>query len=125
MARSLQSQKTHDEMVARVVSLLQHNNANSVKADLKGFVQPEKITWSATREGHIPDITAYDGRSLIYEVETDDSINLEHTGSQWVLFAAHARNHNHLFVVVVPRGSNTKASQRLTELGITANILEI
>ena len=91
------SQSDHDYMVEAAANFLGENGYAAIKADIAGFDSPDKITWERTGKGHIPDITA-DGDSVhLFEVETDDSIDSQHTKDQWTLFAAYARQKNATF----------------------------
>ena len=123
MKRTSESQ--HDQMVRYAVSFLGNNGYRDIKADLHGFVQPVKITWKATGQGHIPDVTAGNGQLNLFEVETVDSINDQHTADQWKLFAAYANQHNAKFWVVVPNGLEAVAQSRVSQLGIQADIWEV
>jgi hypothetical protein len=96
-----------------------------VRADLPKFTRPEKINGTEKTERIAPDVTAQKYGLNIYEVETDDSILDRQTGERWKFFAASARERMGSFWIVVPRGSGDSAEQRLKELGILANILEV
>ncbi len=110
-------------MVSYCANWLREKYYSDIKVDLTNYTEkPEPIIWVASQEGHIPDITT---TSMIFEVETADSINDEHTKDQWILFATHAANNNIEFWVVVPKGSAYVAQSRLNQLGITAKIWEV
>lgn len=116
-------QYNHDQMVRDVYNHLVSNGFRNLKADIKGFDQPELIYWTSTGNGHIPDLTASsNGTRHIFEIETSDSIFDQHTGDQWRLFAASAKHHGKTFIVVVPKGSEDSAQSRLTQLGIHAEV---
>ncbi len=51
----------------------------------------------------------------------DDSINDSHTEDQWKLFSANAKEHSKIFIVVVPKGSETLAWRRVREFGINVD----
>ena len=116
------NQSKHDQMVQYTVNYLNNNGFSDIRADLKGRVQPTKITWKSTSRGHIPDVTAQNGQLFLFEVETDDSIFDDHAEDQWKLFATYAREHGAKFWVIVPAGLEPSAQLRLTELGIQAEI---
>jgi hypothetical protein len=105
-----------------MVNYMQQNGFTNIKADLKGFDQPEIITWSKTNKGHIPDVSGMNRVQHIVEVETVDTINHQHTDDQWNLFAAYASQHNAQFIVLVPKGYDGEAKKRLAHLGITAEV---
>ncbi len=68
MARSKRSQSKHDTEVRRTASGLERRGYD-VKADVKGFSQPDTIS------GFRPDVVATKGRERkIVEVETPDSV---------------------------------------------------
>jgi hypothetical protein len=82
-----------------------------------------RIIWTNTNEGHVPDVTAdLGGKAYLVEVETADTIEDEHTESQWRLFAAFAQQHNKIFVVVVPMASKAAAEIQLRRLGLTGEV---
>lgn len=124
------NQKDHDSLVASAASNLNADrDFSNVMADLPSMKKPAEITWKETGKGHIPDLTAdraSDRKVHIFEAETDDSIDHEHTADQWRLFSANAAQHDKVFWVVVATGSKTKAVKRLEELGIqNGNVWEI
>lgn len=119
------NQSEHDRMVLAAARHLVAKGFRDVKADVAGFTQPAKIGWSGTARGHIPDVTGWGSEFNVFEVETADSINQEHTADQWSLFAAYAGQHGAVFWVVVPFGSAAAASQRLKDLGLTAKVWEL
>lgn len=121
---SRKSSSDHDKMVKYVADWLVEHNYQDVRADVKGFDSPEKITWSATNKGHIPDNSAKNAQQnrFIFEVETDDSIDDSHTEDQWNLFSAFVNQHGGEFWVVVPESSIGKAEKRVSSLGVTAKV---
>jgi hypothetical protein len=120
------SQSEHDQLVKKIAEyLVDKAGYFDVKADIEGYDRPTKIIWSDTKTGHIPDVTASNSPDVIIEVETDDSINDSHTESQWKLFSANSEQHNKQFLIVVPKGSKSKGEERVEELGISAEIVEI
>lgn len=123
--RSPQSQRNHDHMVKVVADYLAAKHFREVHADLPGYVQPNRITWTQTGQGHIPDVTATGNELNVFEVETADSVWDQHTADQWTLFAAFASQHGAVFWVVVPIGSAAAAQQRLRDLRLTAEVWEI
>lgn len=115
------NQSEHDSMVKAIVNHVKANGHSDIKADLEGYEKPELIYWSSTKKGYYPDITSTKRQNYIFEVETDDSINDSHTEDQWKLFSANAKEHSKTFIVVVPKGSETQAWQRVKELGINVD----
>lgn len=120
------SQSQHDQMVREVYNHIISKGFIDVRADLKGLTQPELLYWESTGKGHIPDLSGIDGKNgnqlNIFEIETADSIFDQHTEGQWNLFAANARHYGKRFRVVVPKGSETWAKSRITQLGIQADV---
>jgi hypothetical protein len=114
MIRTAKSQSEHDQIVQTVVNHLVHNGYRNICADLPGHTQPALV--NGTKQDHIPDVTA-DG--VIVEVETGDTIEGDHTTSQWSLFSDHAAKSGKTFWVVVPNGSVAAAQSRLNTLRLT------
>lgn len=112
----------HNRMVAHVARWLNQNSYPDLRADVEGYSQPGKITWTKTGEGHIPDLTAGD---FVIEVETDDTISIDHTRSQCELFAAYAKQHGKRFVVVVPNGYKATMQSWLVAWGLAAEVWEV
>jgi len=120
-----QSQTHHDWMVQYTANFLVNKSYRNIKADLPGFDTPVKITWKSTGNGHIPDVTADGQQFNLFEVETADSIDDQHTADQWTLFARYAKEHQAVFWVVIPSGYASSANRRLSELGIKASVWEV
>ena len=119
------SETEHNNMVKDAVNFLKSKGYGEIKADISGYIQPDKITWTETGRGHIPDVTAGNGQLNLFEVETADSISHTHTADQWKLFVAFAKQHGAEFWVVVPVGYESIANARLFQLGIQAKIWEL
>jgi hypothetical protein len=119
------SETEHNNIVKDAVDFLKSNGYGEIKADISGYIQPNKITWEKTGQGHIPDVTARNGQLKLFEVETADSISHTHTADQWKLFDAFANQHGAEFWVVVPEGNESKANTRLAQLGIQAKVWEL
>jgi len=117
-----ESQTEHDSLVARAAEYLVQKGYTDVKADVTGWATPEKKTWKHTGQGHIPDATGQGNVNALVEVETADPIYDEHTEDQWTLFATYAKEHSEEFWVLVPKGSEDDAKERLTQLGITGHV---
>ena len=116
------SQLAHDNMVKYVARVLIEKNYLDVRADLPEFEKPKEITWKKTGKGHFPDITGEKGSFKVFEVETADSIDDQHTEDQWTLFAKWSKENEAMFWVVVPEGSVAAARKRLDELNIQAKL---
>ncbi|MDT3696631.1 MAG: hypothetical protein ROY99_09590 [Ignavibacterium sp.] len=99
------NQSDHDDMVKTTVNYIVSNLYTDEKADIDDYETPTKIIWSKTNDGHVPDVTAkYKDVEHIWEIETEDSISLDHTKSQWQLFSTFATQHYAIFHIVVPEG---------------------
>jgi Holliday junction resolvase len=113
-------------MVQRLIEHLKQKGVSQLRADLPGYEQPQKITWTQTGKGHIPDVSAYHANVMyIFEVEDSESIYLDHTADQFRLFGAFARQHKARFIVVVPQISVPVAQQVLEKVGATAAVWHI
>lgn len=119
------NQTEHDSIVASVANSLRANGFSEIKADLQGYDQPIRIIWESTEQGHIPDLSAVkDQQQHIFEVETGDTITIQHTADQWKLFSTYANQHNSIFYVVVPKGYASQAQKQLQVLNLKATVLE-
>lgn len=117
------NQSEHDGMIMSLVAHLKESKFTSIRADLPDHTQPVKITWKSSGDGHIPDASAvFDGTDYLFEVETDDSIGIDHTRSQWELFSANAKQYGKKFIVVVPKASEGKASAEILKQGYSAEV---
>ena len=113
------SQTDHDGMVSNTAVHLKNNNYVNVKADVTSFFSPDKII------NHRPDLSASKGLyEYIFEVETSDTINIDHTRKQWKEFGNYAALSSYRkFVVIVPSKKYEKEAQMvLNELSVNADI---
>lgn len=114
---------THDSMVKSVADHLATNGYTNVMADVQGYACPGEICWKSTRTCHIPDVTARcDETRYIFEIETEETIAVEHTQSQFKLFHASCAQFGGVFCVVVPKASVATANRVLAQLGIAAQV---
>ncbi|OGP46422.1 MAG: hypothetical protein A2022_03825 [Deltaproteobacteria bacterium GWF2_42_12] len=120
------SQAEHDSMVEFLADALYGRDMKDVTADIPGYKRPQTITLPGYKDGHTPDVTAYDGNQLIiYEVETADSINDPHTEEQWKLFAEYALQNNAVFYVTVPPMEIASARKRVKELNLDIKVVTV
>lgn len=114
------SQPTHDDMVKKCVEHLISNGYTKMCADLAGYDQPPLRRWEGQQTGHIPDIDATHPQRehrILLEVETEDTITIDHTKEQWKLFAATCDQNKWEFIVVIPAGHKKEAETTLREIG--------
>ena len=124
MARSSQSQSFHDKMIKQLADSLISKKFHNVKADHPDFPEkPSPIAMEAFPSFHIPDVTAMGIQMVLFEVETDDTINDPHTKEQWELFSSYATRNRAEFWVVVPKASMDDAEKRLSNLGLNAKVM--
>jgi hypothetical protein len=122
--RTTESQSRHDRLIKQLADSLIIRKFNNVRADHPDF--PEKpcpITMGPSPAGQIPDVTAIGIQKVLFEVETDDSINDPHTGEQWRLFATYAVRNSAEFWVAVPKANKFEAQERMMHLGLEAKVL--
>ena len=114
-------QKKHDQMVCAIVGALYEQNYSDIRADLQNFAKPEKIT------NCIPDVSAIKNSHLyLYEIETSDTIDIEHTRKQWKEFSDYAAKYSNVtFTVVIPDGYEYLAKTVLNQLSANALIIEL
>jgi len=111
-------QALHDDMIRQLISHLSYNDFTEIRADVDDMVRPERLWWPGKRVGeHVPDaVASKDGRTYIFEVETADTLTLDHAMDQWCLFADHARRENAVFIPVIPTGQIPQVQKLLKEL---------
>lgn len=120
------NESEHTSMVSTLANHLSNESYKEIKADHVGHTQPEKITWKNSGEGHIPDVTATKNNKMhVFEIETCDSINDQHTEDQWKLFSAYAKQFEKIFIVVVPKSCERDANARVQTLGVSASVWTI
>ncbi len=114
----------HDNLVSQLITHLVGDSFQNIKADLSEYDPPDAIWWTnKSDEKFIPDATATkNGVPFIFEIETADSIGIEHSDAQWEIFAASASKNNGHFCLYVEKGAEDAAKQRVLELGITAEV---
>jgi len=119
--RERRSQKDHDDLVLMMVNYFEKQGYTNIQADIENYTTPPII--KGQDRNHRPDIlcdkTPY--TQIILEAETEDTIDDEHTASQWSLFAKWANEHSNEFHLVVPKGCREDAKKRLNELSISAH----
>jgi len=111
------SQSDHDNMVDKFAMILAIGDYQNIRSDVEGWDTPRPVPPRAKNQ-HIPDITCNLDVDIIIEVETTDSIQHDHTKSQWEIFSNYSSQLNGEFWVVVPKGSENLAEQRLRSLGL-------
>jgi hypothetical protein len=112
-------QLAHDSLVLTAYRALAGDGFTNLRADVGGYTPPERIIWCSTNEGHIPDISATKGGvPYLFEVETPDTINTEHTASQLKLFDAHMANNNGQAWMIVPSIAEKQAKNLIGALGL-------
>lgn len=119
------NKQAHDSLLGVLMNILSKPGSgfDLLSADLRGWTQPEGIEWTATRKGHVPDARAWRGyRQYVFEVETADTISVEHTRKQCELFSAYARQNNGRFVMFVPTGQEVRAKQQLAAWRIAGDV---
>ncbi len=107
-----QAQTLHDAMIRTLTKELVSQGYN-VSADIAGFPQPPRVG------RHIPDIYANKLNSqIIVEVETSETIGINHTKEQYTDFS-NVRGTN--FHVMVPESSLIRAQAYAKSWGITVD----
>lgn len=110
------SKQAHDSLLRVLMGILSKPGSgfDLLRADLPGWTQPQGIEWTQTRQGHVPDARAWKAYTeYVFEVETADTISIEHTRRQCELFSAYASQHNGVFVLFVPTGHEARAQRQL------------
>jgi hypothetical protein len=122
--RSHNSQLFHDKMIKQLADSLVSKKFRDVKADHPDFSdKPAPIVVDSISPLLVPDVTAMGIQMVLFEVETDDTINDPHTHEQWELFASYAERNLAEFWVVVPKACMDDAQARLAALGLNAKVM--
>lgn len=114
MIRISQNQSIHNAIIKEMVSTYQSKGYINIKAAHISFLngQPMEVN------GHIPDVTAqYNGKLIICEVETNDSLTEANTISQLKAFARSAYE----FHIAVPATGIKQAQNVAQQNGITVD----
>ena len=118
------SPETEDERVAMIRALatgMPRSGLRAVTARLPDYPDPEPI------DGEVPDATGQDNRLHLFVVATDDDLAGPDPDAErrWPVIAHHALAVNGTFYVAVPAGGEHAARQRLRELGLPGQIIEL
>ena len=119
------NKQAHDSLLGVLMNILSKPGSgfDLLSADLRGWSQPQGIEWTATRQGHVPDARGWKGYTeYVFEVETADTISIEHTRKQCELFSAYASQHNGVFVLFVPSGDELRARRQLAAWRIQGTV---
>ena len=111
------NQQHHDFMVKYMVGQLLQAGFSKIYADIPGHKKPTPIKFQSA--AYCPDIYAEkDLEKILIEVETDDSINEDHTEYEWTAFNNFKKSNNAVLIFVAPGISRHKLFLRAFELGI-------
>jgi len=122
MHRNIKESEEHINLIVMMVEYLRKQGLRNIRADIPGILSPDIIF--GTIRNHRPDLTAdSNGKIIILEAETSNSISDDHTASQWSLFFHFSRESNGEFHLVVPKGERGSAERRAAMLGISIDII--
>lgn len=111
------NQQHHDFMIKYMVSQLLQAGFSKICADIPGHKKPAPIKFESST--YCPDVYAEkDMKKVLVEVETDDSINEDHTEYEWVAFNNYRKSNDAELIFVAPGISRKKLTLRAYELGI-------
>ena len=114
----------HDRLLAGLIDALRLIGATNIRADLNNLHRPAKIVWTRTQEGHIPDASAtINGKKVIFEVETCDTLFTDHTESQLKLFGAYSRQKKVPCFIVVPANCEIQAGLQIDKLKVPIHVV--
>jgi hypothetical protein len=121
------NKRSHDNLLQLLMQVLggPNHGFEHLRADLHGWAKPERILSPVTGDGYTPDASAWlwlGFTEYIFEVETADTLSLEHTRRRCHVFSDHATKHGAEFVLVVPLGLQARASRQLSAWRITAQV---
>lgn len=111
------NQMHHDYMIRYMVTQLLHAGYNKIRADIPGYKKPYPVDLS---QDQLPDLTAEKNKQLVLvEVETDDSIEEDHTKTEWTALYQYVLEKHGIFIFVGPGISRNKFQKRARQLGIS------
>ncbi|MBR9999236.1 MAG: hypothetical protein KFF73_09705 [Cyclobacteriaceae bacterium] len=111
------NQRHHDFMIKYMVSQLLNAGFSKICADIPGHKKPIPIKFQSS--AYYPDVYAEkDMKKILVEVETDDSINEDHTEFEWMALNQYKKSNNAELIFVAPGISRQKLTLRAYELGI-------
>lgn len=113
------SQYEHDKLIQEIAAKYEEMGYIGIQADIDGYRSPPILGFEFDLK-HRPDVYCKDlqGNPIVCEVETEDSIDDEHTVSQWTVLSGDAKKLGGQFHLVVPSGSESAAERRLKRLHI-------
>jgi len=115
--RSATEERQHLDLIDALVVNLQQRGYESIRAGhLEGFasLRPEPI-YSTEHDHHfVPDVMAEkDGRKVLFEVETEGSLDAPSARAELKTFAVYASENQVLYYIVVPDNVRKKAEAML------------
>lgn len=117
---------TRAKLVQRVVSWAEKNGQEVTAAARQGMEPPEPVLCEISGDTVTPDAVAQrNGVGMLYAVETGETIDAKVTAGRLCTLSSHAAKQIMLFVLGVPRGFGQMAQQRVDELGLDAQVLEL
>lgn len=115
--RTAESQSKHDYMITSLVRYLIEQGYTDIKCSHLGhFDDPEEMVGrNGTR--YSSDVIAWkDGKQYVFEVETNETIDLDYTKEQFEAFYDYAKGHEAEFSVLVPKKCETAVKHVLDDL---------
>lgn len=108
-------EEIHTSMLLQTISYLKDKGHTQIKADHVGYPYDKPMPIS----GLIPDITSvYNSVFYVTEAETEESIGIDDTISQWSAFSKFTNESGKKFVVNVPKSCLADAKESAIKNGI-------
>lgn len=88
------------EIIRAVVDFIKGQDFSNIKANIPGFNVPQKLVWSKTGNGYVPDVTAVKDGNLLVFVVKEPTENVENQIDKWRLFSSYTSGENRMCYIV-------------------------
>ena len=115
------SQTEHDALLLNLGEFCLEQGFSELRLDLPDAfcARPDTLRLLQSDQFETPDASGmFEGQEYIFEVETEDSVEDEHTVSQWRIIAEYTAETGKKMVIAVPGQAVETVWRRLEELGI-------
>ena len=115
--RTAESQSKHDYMITSLVRYLIEQGYTDIQSSHLGHFDDPFEMDGRTGKKYISDVIACkDGKQHVFEVETNETIDLDYTREQFEAFYDYARGHQAEFNILVPKSAEGNVKNVLDTL---------
>lgn len=113
------------EIIKAVVDFIRSQNFSNIKANLPGFIAPQRLVWSGTGNGYTPDVTAVKDGNLLVFVVKEPSEDFTNQIDKWKLFSSYTSGENRACYIVGMANQEFTIKNILEENRIKAKVLTV